>query len=71
MRSTLWKISRIAKTQKSTFRDFLDYALKRNCATIVERYLEDEQHHIRIHEQGYTQTDTEYVYRIAMEGRTA
>ena len=47
--------------------DYLDSAKKNNCGTIMERYREDEQYRMRIHEQGYTQPDMEEYYRKALE----
>ena len=49
--------------------DCLDSALKHNCATILERHLEDEEYQMRMHEQGYTQSDMEEFERIAIDKR--
>ena len=62
------------KTRKRA-RDCLDSAQQHTFGTIVGRYLEDEPHQMRMHEQGYTQSDMEEFDRIANEtnvyGRTA
>ena len=38
---------------------------KHNCHTIVERYFDDEQYRMRMHEQGHTQSNMEEFDRIA------
>ena len=38
---------------------------KHNCHTIVERYFDDEQNRMRMHEQGHTQSNMEEFDRIA------
>ena len=38
-------------------RDYLGSAKEHSYGPIVDRYLEDEQHQMRTHEQGYTQSD--------------
>ena len=43
--------------------------MKHNYGKIVGRYLEDEQHQMLMHEQGYTQTDMEEFDRIAHDSR--
>ena len=66
--STLWKLCRIAKTLKQA-RDYFDSAKEHNYGIIVERFLEDEQYQMRMHEQGYTQFDMEDFDRMANEER--
>ena len=50
--------------------DYWDSAHKRNCGTIVERYLEDEQNRKRMHEQGCTRTDMKEFDTIALERKS-
>ena len=64
--STLWKLCRIAKTEKKA-RDYLGSAKKQIYGTIMERHLEDDQYQRRMNEQGYTQSDMEEIDRIASE----
>ena len=43
-----------AESQKLTrTKDYLNSAKKRNCGTIVGRFLEDEQYQMRMHEEGH------------------
>ena len=44
-----------------------DSAKTHNYGTIVERHLEDEQYHMRMHELGYTQSKMEHFDRTALE----
>ena len=39
--------------------DYVNFARKHNCGTIVERYLEDKQYQLRMHEQGQTRSEME------------
>ena len=68
--STLWKLcmQNHKKTIKKT-RDYLESAKKHNYGTIVERYMEDGQYQMHMHEQGYTQSDMEEFDRVAHENR--
>ena len=50
-------------------RDYLNSAWKNNFETIVERYFEDEQYQMRMHEQGYTQSDMEELGRQSTKNR--
>ena len=43
--------------------------MKHNYGKIVERYLEDEQYQMLMHEQGYTQSDMEEFDRTATDDR--
>ena len=64
-RSTSCTHCRITKTQDSE--RLLGFREKHKCGTIVERHLEDVQYQMRMHEQGYTQSDMEEFDRIANE----
>ena len=50
-----WKLLRTQQLQRA--RDHLDSRKKHNCGTIVVRYFEDEKYKMRMHEQGYAQSD--------------
>ena len=43
--------------------------MKHNYGKIVERYQEDEQYQMLMHEQGYTQSDMEEFDRTATDDR--
>ena len=47
--------------------EYLGSAKKPNYGTIVERYLEDEQHQMHMYEQGSTQSDMKEIDRVATE----
>ena len=55
------------KLQKA--RDYLNSTMKHNYGKIVERYQEDEQYQMLMHEQGYTQSDMEEFDRTATDDR--
>ena len=59
-----------AESQKlKNARDYLGSAKKQHIGTIVERDLEDGKYQMRMHEQGYTQSDMEVFDTIANDNR--
>ena len=61
--SAEYKKSQESQKNRKKARDYLGCARKLNSGTIVERNLEDEQYHMRMYEQGYSQSDVESIWQ--------